>query len=60
MIDSIWEKEKWRYGKLDDFPGDLNMRDVSGDQWVEINRLDVDKAREALSVWASLDDKNTT
>jgi hypothetical protein len=60
VIDSVWEKEAWRYATIEECPGELSIRDVDGDNRVTIARLDIHESREALGVWNSPDGKNTT
>jgi hypothetical protein len=55
LIHFIFERNQWRYARQDECPGGLSIRDIDGSTRVELERLDVQEARETLGVFISMD-----
>jgi hypothetical protein len=55
LIHFIFEKNQWRYASIDETPGNITIRDTSGAERVELERLEVDEARETLGVFIAMD-----
>jgi hypothetical protein len=45
----------WRYTSIEESPGHLSIRDVLGPDRVDLERLEVNKARETLGVFIAMD-----
>ncbi len=54
MIHFVFKQNKWRYAELDEIPGILTIRDISGTSRVALDRLDMHEARETLGVFIAM------
>ena len=55
LIHFTFRNNRWQYDSIDDSPGNLTIRDVSGLTRVELDRLEVSYARETLGVFIAMD-----
>jgi hypothetical protein len=55
LIHHIFENNKWRYARIEETPGNITIRDTHGNGRVELERLEVDDARETLGVFIAMD-----
>jgi hypothetical protein len=44
LIHFVFERNRWRYTRLDETPGNITIRDIPGTARVELERLDVHEA----------------
>jgi hypothetical protein len=54
LIHFVFERNSWRYARLDETPGNITIRDIPGTARVELERLDVHEARETLGVFIAM------
>jgi hypothetical protein len=59
LIHFIFDSNGWRYATIDESPGEITIRDITGDGRVELERLEVDEARETLGVFIAMDGNQT-
>ncbi len=59
LIHFQFKNNKWRYASIEDTPGNLTIRDVSGLTRVQLDRLEVNVARETLGVFIAMDGTQT-
>ena len=57
LIHFVWENNTWRYSTIDEQPGDLYVRGVSGVR-EHLSRLEPSEARETLGVFLAMDGNN--
>jgi hypothetical protein len=55
FIHFIFERNRWRYARKEECPGNITIRDIDGNTRVELERLEVSKARETLGVFITMD-----
>jgi hypothetical protein len=55
LIDFVFECNRWRYARLEECPGILTIRNINGNNRVELERLDIHEARETLGVFIAMD-----
>jgi hypothetical protein len=55
LIHFIFDRNRWRYARLQETPGELTIRDINGSSRVELERLEVHEARETLGVFIAMD-----
>jgi hypothetical protein len=55
LISFIFERNRWRYARLEECPGVISIRDIDGLSRVELERLDIHEAKETLGVWIAMD-----
>jgi hypothetical protein len=55
LIHFTFTNNQWRYSSIEDTPAHLSIRDVSGHNRVELDRLEVNEARETLGVFIAMD-----
>jgi hypothetical protein len=55
LIHFVFERNRWRYARLDEAPGEITIRDIPGTGRVELERLDIHEARETLGVFIAMD-----
>jgi hypothetical protein len=55
LIHFTFKNNQWRYDSIEDTPGTLTIRDVSGLNRVMLDRLEVYEARETLGVFIAMD-----
>jgi hypothetical protein len=55
LIQFIFERNRWRYARMDECPGSITIRDIDGSNRVELERLDIHEARETLGVFIAMD-----
>ena len=55
LIHFTFHNNQWRYSSIEDTPAALTIRDVSGLNRVELDRLEVYEARETLGVFIAMD-----
>jgi hypothetical protein len=60
LIHFTFSNNKWQYSSKDNTPGTLTIRDVSGLNRVELDRLDVHEARETLGAFIAMDGTQDT
>lgn len=56
LIHFIFDKNRnsWRYASIAETPGDITIRDIQGTGRVELERLEVNAARETLGVFIAM------
>jgi hypothetical protein len=54
FISFVFERNRWRYSRLEESPGNITIRDIPGTGRVELERLDMHEARETLGVWIAM------
>jgi hypothetical protein len=54
LIHFVFERNRWRYKRIDETPGNITIRDIPGTARVELERLDVHEARETLGVFIAM------
>ena len=59
LIHFQFKNNRWRYASIEHTPGNLTIRDVSGLNHVQLDRLEVHKARETLGVFIAMDGSQT-
>jgi hypothetical protein len=60
LIHFQFKNNRWQYSSIQDTPGNLTIRDVSGHHRVQLDRLAVNEARETLGVFIAMDGSQTT
>jgi hypothetical protein len=55
LIHFIFERNGWRYASIAETPGNITIRDIPGTGRVELERLEVQEARETLGVFIAMD-----
>ena len=55
LIHFIFDRNKWRYARLNECPGNVTIRDIIGHDRVELEQLDVHNAKETLGVFIAMD-----
>jgi hypothetical protein len=55
LIHFQFTNNRWKYASIEDTPGNLTIRDVSGSLRVPLERLEVSEARETLGVFIAMD-----
>ena len=54
LIHFVFERNRWRYARLDETPGNITIRGIPGTARVELERLDVHEAQETLGVFIAM------
>jgi hypothetical protein len=54
LIHFVFEQNRWQYTRLDETPGNITISDIPGTARVELERLDVQEARETLGVFIAM------
>jgi hypothetical protein len=54
LIHFVFERNRWQYARLNKTPGNITIRDIPGTARVELERLDVNEARETLGVFIAM------
>jgi hypothetical protein len=60
LLNFSFRNNQWHYDSIDDTPGSLTIRDVSGFNRVQLDRLEVSAARETLGVFIAMDGNQDT
>ena len=60
LIHFTFQKNKWSYSNIEETPGSLSIREVSGPNRVTLDRLEVSEARETLGVFIAMDGNHNT
>jgi hypothetical protein len=55
LIHFQFTNNRWKYASIEDTPGNLTIRNVSGSLRVPLERLEVSEARETLGVFIAMD-----
>jgi hypothetical protein len=55
LIHFVFERNTWRYARLEECPGSLTIREPTGTSRVDLDRLDVNEAKETLGVFIAMD-----
>ena len=54
LIHFIFERNRWRYARIDESPGNITIREITGNGRVELERLEVQEAWETLGVFIAM------
>jgi hypothetical protein len=55
LISFIFERNHWRYTRLEECPGVISIQNIDGSCHVELERLDIHEAKETLGIWIAMD-----
>ena len=59
LIHFVFERSRWRYASIAETPGNITIRNIPGTARVELERLEVQEARETLGVFIAMDGNQT-
>jgi hypothetical protein len=60
LIHFVFERNRWRYARIDETPGNLTIRDICGTIRFELDCLNIHEARETLGVFIAMNGNQTT